>query len=175
MFGLPTPFTPIQILWINIIMDGPPAQSLGVEGPEENIMNRAPEKGNILNKNILIKIAVAGIVMAIGTLSLYYYELSTTGNETFAITMAFTVFVMYQIFNAINNRANSKEKNKFFWIAISASFVLQVLVIYLPFLQGIFKTTAIGIIEWVLIILVSGTILISDKIVNRFMDTNKSK
>jgi Ca2+-transporting ATPase len=181
---MPVPFNPIQILWINIIMDGPPAQSLGVEGAEENIMNRLPEKGNILNKNILIKIAIAGIVMAIGTLGLYIYELMVSNGISFwelfnspvnlytatATTVAFTVFVMYQIFNAINNRAKSKEKNNFFWIAISASFFLQLLVIYLPYLQGIFRTTAIGIVEWILIILVAGTILISDRIVNRFFN-----
>lgn len=170
IIGLPIPFNPIQILWINIIMDGPPAQFLGTEGAEENIMNRAPEKGNILTKNTLIRILIAGIVMATGTLILYFYELSSTsGNVKIATTMAFTVFVMYQIFNAINNRANSKEKNNFFWIAIFASFLLQLLVIHLPQLQGIFKTTGIGIVQWILIIIVSGIILLSERIVNRFL------
>lgn len=169
LLGLPVPFNPIQILWINIIMDGPPAQSLGTEGAEENIMNRMPEKGNILTKNILIKIVLTGIVMAVGTLALYFYELSSSNNLALATTVAFTVFVMYQIFNAINNRSNSKEKNNFFWISISASFLLQLVVIYLPYLQGIFKTTAIGAMEWILIIIVAGTILISDKIVNKFI------
>ena len=173
LLSLPIPFNPIQILWINIIMDGPPAQSLGTEGAEENIMNRAPEKGNILNKNTLTRIIIAGVVMAVGTLALYFYELSSTdGNIKIATTVAFTVFVMYQLFNAINNRANSNEKNNFFWIAISISFLLQLLVIYLPYLQGIFRTTAIGIIEWILIVIVATTILVSEKILNRFMTKN---
>lgn len=173
LLSLPIPFNPIQILWINIIMDGPPAQSLGTEGAEENIMNRAPEKGNILNKNTLTRIIIAGVVMAVGTLALYFYELSSTdGNIKIATTVAFTVFVMYQLFNAINNRANSNEKNNFFWIAISISFLLQLLVIYLPYLQGIFRTTAIGIIEWILIVIVAATILVSEKILNRFMTKN---
>ncbi|WP_297898546.1 cation-translocating P-type ATPase [Methanobrevibacter sp.] len=171
LLSLPVPFNPIQILWINIIMDGPPAQSLGTEGAEENIMDRAPEKGNILNKNTLTRIIIAGLVMAVGTLLLYFYELtSTNGNIKIATTVAFTVFVMYQLFNAINNRANSNEKNNFFWIAISVSFLLQLLVIYLPYLQGIFRTTAIGITEWVLIIIVAATILVSEKILNKVMD-----
>ena len=170
LLSLPIPFNPIQILWINIIMDGPPAQSLGTEGPEENVMERTPEKGNILNKNTLIRIAIAGIVMALGTMSLYFYQLSIDQNLKVATTVAFTVFVMYQIFNAINNRANSKEKNNFFWIAILASFALQLLVIYLPYLQGIFRTTAIGITEWILIVIVAGTILVSERILNIFMN-----
>jgi Ca2+-transporting ATPase len=169
ILSLPVPFNPIQILWINIIMDGPPAQSLGVEGAEQNIMERKPEKGDILSKNILLKIAISGIVMAVGTLLLYFYELSSTNNEAIATTVAFTVFVMFQIFNAINCRAKSKESNNFFWIAILASFILQLLVIYLPYLQGIFRTTAIGIMEWILIIIVSAMILISERIVNKVM------
>ncbi|OQD58165.1 Ca2+-transporting ATPase [Methanobrevibacter arboriphilus JCM 13429 = DSM 1125] len=173
LLSLPVPFNPIQILWINIIMDGPPAQSLGTEGAEDNIMNRAPEKGNILNKNTLTRIIIAGVVMAVGTLALYFYELSSTdGNIKISTTVAFTVFVMYQLFNAINNRANSNEKNNFFWIAISISFLLQLLVIYLPYLQGIFRTTAIGITEWILIVIVAATILASEKILNRFMTKN---
>jgi len=172
LLSLPVPFNPIQILWINIIMDGPPAQSLGTEGAEEDIMNRSPEKGNILNKNTLTRIIIAGIVMAVGTLALYFYELSYNGNIKIATTVAFTVFVIYQLFNAINNRANSKEKNNFFWIAISVSFLLQLLVIYLPYLQGIFRTTAIGVTEWVLIIVVAATIILCEKILNRFMVKN---
>ncbi|RBQ24205.1 Copper-exporting P-type ATPase B [Candidatus Methanobinarius endosymbioticus] len=171
ILSLPVPFNPIQILWINIIMDGPPAQSLGNEGAEENIMQRAPEKGNILTKNTLIRILISGIVMAVGTLLLYFYELSSTsGNIKVATAVTFTVFVMYQIFNAINNRANSKKKNNFFWIAILVSFLLQLLVIYLPQLQAIFRTTGIGIFEWILIIVAAGTILVSERIVNIFLD-----
>lgn len=169
IIGLPMPFTPVQILWINIIMDGPPAQSLGVEGPEKNIMKRKPEKGNILSKNTLIRIIIAGSVMAIGTLLLYFYELSYSNDLRIATTVAFTVFVMFQIFNAMNSRAKSDEKNKFFWVSIVLSLLLQLIVIYAPVMQGIFKTTYIGIFEWILILIVSGTILISERIVNKFI------
>jgi len=174
---LPVPFNPIQILWINIIMDGPPAQSLGVEGCEENIMNRNPEKKDILNKNNLIKIIIGGVVMAIGTLAIYFYELSIASNnlnkstvEIKAMTIAFTTFVMFQIFNAFNNRAKTKEKNNFFWVSILACIILQLLVIYLPYLQTIFKTTAIGILDWILLIIISATILLSERIVNKVLD-----
>jgi len=177
ILSLPLPFNPIQILWINIIMDGPPAQSLGVEGAEKNIMNRNPGKGNILNKDNLGKIVIAGIVMAIGTLAIYFYELNSGAPKGLsqedihirAMTIAFTTFVMFQIFNAFNCRAKSNEKNNFFYIAIAASFILQLLVIYLPYLQIIFRTTAIGIFDWILLLLVSATILISEKVVNKFM------
>lgn len=167
LINLPIPFNPIQILWINIIMDGPPAQSLGVEPAEANVMKRAPTRGNIIPKRNLIKIAIAGIVMSVGTLILYIYELSTGASTITAMTVAFTVFVMYQIFNVFNCRAKGSIPNKTLIIAVGASLLLQICVIYVPYLQGIFKTTAISYVEWVLILLVASTIFISEFISER--------
>ena len=173
LLPIPTPFTPIQLLWINIIMDGPPAQSLGLEGPEENIMRRPPEKGEIISKKTMIKITISGIVMTIGTLGLFIYELSSgvPNVKTKAITIAFTVFVLYQLFNALNYRSSSNTRNTVLWLSLIASFILQVLVIYVPFLQTIFKTCSIGLFDWVLIAIVSAIILVTDKITNKILDT----
>lgn len=174
LLPIPTPFTPIQLLWINIIMDGPPAQSLGLEGPEKDIMRRPPEKGELINRKTIIKITISGIVMAIGTLGLFIYELNNGVGDvkTKAITIAFTVFVLYQLFNALNYRSSSKTRNTMLWLSLIGSFILQVLVIYVPFLQTIFKTCAIGLFDWVLIIIVSAIILLTDKIANRIVDGN---
>ena len=172
LLPIPTPFTPIQLLWINIIMDGPPAQSLGLEGPEKDIMRRPPEKGELINRKTMIKITISGIVMAIGTLGLFIYELNNGVGDvkTKAITIAFTVFVLYQLFNALNYRSSSKTRNTMLWLSLIGSFILQVLVIYVPFLQTIFKTCAIGLIDWILIIIVSAIILVTDKIANKSID-----
>ena len=167
IMGLPVPFNPIQVLWINIIMDGPPAQSLGVEPAEKNVMERPPLKEEIIPRKNLIKIIVAGVVMTIGTLALYYYLLTNNTDIIKATSMAFTVFVMYQIFNVFNCRADHGFSNKFLYIAIGASFLLQLGVLYLPFLQGVFRTTALGLIDWVSILLIASTILISDWLVER--------
>lgn len=165
--SLPVPFNPVQLLWINIIMDGPPAQTLGVEGAEKDIMKREPTSGDILNKNVLIKIIISGIVMAIGTIALYTYQLKIGASSTKAMTVAFTMFVVYQLFNAYNSKADSEEKSKMLYFAILLSFALQLLVIYIPDLQIIFRTTTIGLIDWILIFLIGCTILLSDKIVNK--------
>jgi len=173
IFSLPVPFNPIQVLWINIIMDGPPAQSLGVEPPEKNVMNRPPLKEEIIPRKNLLKIVIAGVVMTVGTLALYSYILSadpSPANENVkAMTMAFTVFVMYQIFNVFNCRSESGFSNKFLLLAVGASVLLQLGVIYLPFLQGIFRTTALGAFDWVLILLIASTILVSDWLAERFI------
>lgn len=164
LINLPIPFNPIQILWINIIMDGPPAQSLGVEPSEEGVMERPPSKGNIIPKRNLIRIAIAGIVMSVGTLLLYYYKLTSGASILTATTVAFTVFVMYQLFNVFNCKAKGMIPNKTLIIAVVASFLLQLCVIYIPFLQGIFRTTAISYVDWALILIVASTIFISELI-----------
>lgn len=173
IFSLPIPFNPIQVLWINIIMDGPPAQSLGIEPPEKNVMNRPPLKEEIIPRRSLLKIAIAGVVMTIGTLALYSYilgtDLSPAHENVKAMTMAFTVFVMYQIFNVFNCRSERGFSNKFLFLAVIASVLLQLGVIYLPFLQEIFRTTALGVFDWVLILLVASTILVSDWLAERFI------
>ncbi len=169
VMGLPIPFNPIQVLWINIIMDGPPAQSLGVEPPEKGVMERPPLKEEIIPRKNLIRIVVAGVVMTVGTLALYNYLLSGGADLTKAMTMAFTVFVMYQIFNVFNCRSDGGFTNKFLFIAVGASFLLQLGVIYLPFLQGIFRTTSLGAFDWVLVLLISCTIFISDWLVGKFI------
>jgi Ca2+-transporting ATPase len=108
--------------------------------------------------------------MAIGTLALYSYilgtDLSPAHENVKAMTMAFTVFVMYQIFNVFNCRSergfSNRFSNKFLFLAVLASVLLQLGVIYLPFLQGIFRTTALDVFDWILILLVASTILVSD-------------
>lgn len=165
---LPLPFNPVQLLWINIIMDGPPAQSLGVEASDRNIMNVAPSDENILSINNLTHISLIGIVMALGTLGLYVYELSIGSTQLLASSCAFTVFVIYQLFNVFNCRSRSDEKNKTLIIAVLVSFILQLCAIYVPFLQSIFHTTSIPLISWIPIIIIALTIFVAERIIRRF-------
>jgi len=167
LLSLPLPFNPVQLLWLNIVMDGPPAQTLGMEGGEKNIMHRPPETGDILTKNTLLKIFITGLVMAIGTVIAFSYEIYTGSTTKRAMTIAFTLFVMYQLFNAYNGKANSEKSSKYLYMGILLSFILQVLIIYAPQLQVIFRTTPIGLLDWIAITIVASTIILSDKIINR--------
>ena len=148
-------------------MDGPPAQTLGIEGGEKNIMERPPESGDILTKNTLLEILISGLVMAIGTIILFHYELSINQSIQKPMTIAFTVFVMYQLFNAYNRKSNSEKSSKYLYLAILISFLLQVLIIYTPQLQLIFRTTSITLFDWVLIIIFASTIIITEKIIRK--------
>ncbi|OWT32577.1 hypothetical protein BGI41_06960 [Methanobrevibacter sp. 87.7] len=173
IINIPLPFNPIQILWINIIMDGPPAQSLGNEGPEKNLMHRKPENGEILEKRDYLRIIIFGLTMAIGTLGLFIYELKSNQSlginecKTKAMTVAFTVFVVYQLFSAYCNKSNSTVKNRAFTISILISFILQLAVIYISPLQTIFRTTGLDIIDWISIFIVAFTIFIVEYILRK--------
>ena len=169
LLSLPIPFNPVQLLWINIVMDGPPAQTLGMEGAEKDIMQRTPETGDILNRNILIKILISGLVMAIGTIGVFAYYINTNMGTKKSMTVAFTLFVMYQLFNAYNGKANSDKSSKYLLMGILLSLVLQILIIYLPQLQIIFRTTGLGIFDWIIIVIVAFTIILADKIMNKII------
>ena len=167
LLNLPLPFNPAQLLWLNIVMDGPPAQMLGIEGAEKDIMERPPEKGDILTKNTMLQILCLGLVMAIGTICVFAYEIHLGVSTTKAMTVAFTLFVVYQLLNAFNGRANSDKSSKYLYLGIIISFMLQLLILYIPQLQMLFRTTAIGIADWIIIIIVASTILIAQKIMDK--------
>ncbi len=167
LLNLPLPFNPAQLLWLNIVMDGPPAQTLGMEGAEKDTMQRPPETGDILTKKTLLDIFLLGLVMAIGTIIVFSWEIYSGSSTNKAMTVAFTLFVVYQLLNAFNGRSNSDKSSKYLYIGLAMSFILQVLIIYVPQLQIIFRTTAISIAEWIIIILVASTILIAQKIMNK--------
>ena len=130
-------------------------------------MQRPPEKGDILTKNVLLQILFLGIVMAIGTIAVFSYEIYSGVPTTKAMTVAFTLFVVYQLLNAFNGRANSEKSSKYLYFGIIISFLLQLLILYVPQLQVIFRTTSIGAIDWVIIVLVASTILIAQKIMDK--------
>ena len=167
LLSLPLPFNPVQLLWLNIVMDGPPAQTLGIEGPERDLMQRPPETGDILTRKTLLEIFISGLVMAIGTIAVFAYELSIKSTESKAMTVAFTLFVVYQLFNAYNRKADSEKTSTYLYMAIILSFILQLLIIYLPQLQIIFRTTPISLIDWAIIIIVAFTIIVAERIMNK--------
>ena len=169
LLNLPLPFNPAQLLWLNIVMDGPPAQMLGIEGAERDIMQRPPETGDILTKNTLLQILFLGLVMAIGTIAVFSWQIYSGADTRKAMTVAFTLFVVYQLLNAFNGRANSEKSSKFLYLGIIISFILQLLILYIPQLQTIFRTTSIGIMDWIVIVIVASTILIAQKIMDRVM------
>ncbi|OAA73224.1 calcium-transporting ATPase type 2C member 1 [Cordyceps fumosorosea ARSEF 2679] len=140
------------ILWINIIMDGPPAQSLGVEAVDPDVMNKPPRKRNdpVLTRGVITRVLISAFIIMVGTMLIYSHEMLADGQVTRRdTTMTFTCFVLFDMFNALSCRSESKSilrgevglfsNNLFNW-AVSLSIVGQILVIYLPALQEVFQT-----------------------------------
>ena len=166
------PFTALQILWVNIIMDGPPALALGVDPAEPGTMQKQPRPANerLLTRGRLVRILGLGLVMAAGTLvvlTLAPVLFPDSAEDTaFASTLAFTTFVFYQVFNLLNVRSDTQSvfsiqtlTNRSIWVALVAVIVLQVCVVQLEVLQGLFDTTELTAPQWGLAVLVGSSAL----------------
>lgn len=178
-FGLPNPLNAMQILWINILMDGPPAQSLGVEPVDHEVMNKPPRKRSekILTQSLLKRVAQSAIMIIIGTLYVFIKEMSTDGEITARdTTMTFTCFVFYDMFNALACRHYSKSifemglKNKMFNFAVAGSLVGQLCAIYVPFFQAIFQTEALSFGDLLGLLFITSTVFIGDEIRKRLLN-----
>ncbi|MBW2416997.1 MAG: cation transporting ATPase C-terminal domain-containing protein [Deltaproteobacteria bacterium] len=135
LLGLPLPFTPIQILWVNLIMDGPPAMALGVDPARPGVMRVAPRVRNasMLPIGRVLRLFVLGSIMAAGTLGVLSHGLDV-GSPEYARTLAFTTLVAFQIFNVFNIRDESASAfgwqtfaNRSLWLALGAVVALQFL------------------------------------------------
>jgi len=165
--GLATPFTAIQILWVNIIMDGPPAMTLGVEPTRPGIMRDTPRQADagILSLHRLWRIGLYGATMAVGTLGLYVWAMEASG-EAKAMTLAFTTFVLFQFFNIFNARAEhgSAFNRQFFansklWMALAGVVLLQIVAVHWGPAQVIFDTVDLTLNEWLLATAVASSVL----------------
>ncbi|KAL9587035.1 MAG: hypothetical protein Q9212_000487 [Teloschistes hypoglaucus] len=154
--GFRNPLNAMQILWINILMDGPPAQSLGVEPVDPAVMSRPPRSrtARVLSQSVIKRVLTSATVIMLGTLIIYIREMSTdhsiSARDT---TMTFTCFVFFDMFNALTCRSEGKSVlkgeiklagNRMFNLAVGGSLLGQMAVIYLPFLQRIFQTEGLG-------------------------------
>ena len=169
--GFATPFTAIQILWVNIIMDGPPAMTLGVEPARPGIMQQPPRAASaaILSWQRLWRIGLYGLTMAAGTLGIYAWGLAR-GGPLLAGTLAFTTFVLFQFFNIFNARVEhgSAFNAQFFsngklWAALLAVVGLQVLVVHWGPAQALFDTVDLQPDEWGMAALVASSTLLLDE------------
>lgn len=151
LFGLPIPLTPLQILWINLVTDGLPGLALSQEPAERNVMKRPPRapNENLFDRRMVIDILWVGIL--IGVMSLLSGYLTFKQDSAVWHTMVFTTLTMAQMGQALAVRS---ERDLLFEIgffsnkqligAVLLTVLLQLGVIYLPFMQRIFETTALS-------------------------------
>ncbi|XP_017716287.1 PREDICTED: calcium-transporting ATPase type 2C member 2 isoform X1 [Rhinopithecus bieti] len=157
VFNLPSPLNAMQILWINIIMDGPPAQSLGVEPVDKDTLRQPPRSvgDTILSRALVLKIFISAVVIISGTLFIFWKEMPEDRASTpRTTTMTFTCFVFFDLFNALTCRSQTKLifeigflGNRMFLYSILGSILGQLAVIYIPLLQRVFQTENLGVLD----------------------------
>jgi len=171
--GLPLPITPSQILWVNLVTDGPSDVALGMEPKEGDEMKRKPysPKEKILTRKMFYHMIIMAVIMTVGTIGLFMYELQTGSLER-ARTIAYTTIAMFQLFNVLNCRSFTKSmfrvgilNNKYLIAGIIGSLIAQITVIYTPLLQKIFNAVPLTLFDWIAIILVSSSIFIIFEII----------
>uniref|UniRef100_A0ACB8EA90 Calcium-transporting ATPase type 2C member 2 n=1 Tax=Sphaerodactylus townsendi TaxID=933632 RepID=A0ACB8EA90_9SAUR len=186
VFNLPNPLNAMQILWINIIMDGPPAQSLGVEPVDKDAIKQPPRSvtDTILSRSLVLKILLSAAVIISGTLFVFWKEIPDTGITPRTTTMTFTCFVFFDLFNALTCRSQTKLiteigvlRNRMFLYSVLGSILGQMAVIYIPPLQKIFQTENLGALDLLFLTgLASSVFILSElvKVCGRFCCRTKT-
>ncbi|MEU9788107.1 cation-transporting P-type ATPase [Streptomyces phaeochromogenes] len=168
--GLPSPLTAAQLLWVNIIMDGPPAMALAVDPARDDVMRHPPRDAGerILDAHRLFAIGRAGAVMATGTVTLLAVARSYVAPDT-ALTMAFTTFVLFQLFNALSVRADDgpllgryQLRNRVLWLCLAGVLAVQVAVVHLPWAHTAFGTVPLTATQWALCLGTASTVLLAE-------------
>ncbi|MDX3866476.1 cation-translocating P-type ATPase [Streptomyces scabiei] len=171
------PFTALQILFVNLVMDGPPAMSLGVDPVSPDAMSKPPRPTGepILNRTRLARILLTSAVMAAGTLAVLTWgpgPESEPGQATVAGTMAFVTFVFFQVYNLLNVRHDTHSvfsrrtlENPSMFVAGAVVIVLLVLIVEMDALHGFFTTTNLTSSQWLVCAAVGSTILWTGELV----------
>jgi Ca2+-transporting ATPase len=166
------PLLATQILWINLVTDGPPALALGVDAADEGLMHQPPRPigEGVLTPRMWRGIVFVGVIMAVGTLYVLDSSLpggfvEGRGDLRYAQTMAFTTLMLFQIVNVFNARSDERSAfthlftNRWLWAAVGMSLSLQVAVVYVPLLQRAFGTVGLNGRDWLFCTAVASSVM----------------
>ena len=151
--GLPLPLFPIQILWVNLVTDGLPGIALGLDPPDEDVMKRPPirPEAGIFTKKLVFQIVFRGILTGLCTLGAFISILHISGVEA-GRTAAFLTLVLIQLVHAFECRSYDKSllemdprENSLLVISAGLSLLMMGAVIYVPWLQSIFRTVPLAL------------------------------
>lgn len=168
------PLVAVQILWINLITDGLPPMALSVEPPDRGLMRQKPrnvEEGLITRREIASGLGIGGLI-TLQALIVLVWALDSGFSISKLQTMIFTLVVFSEMFNAFNWRSDRYSvfslglfTNKPLIYAVLITVILQLMVIYVPFLQFAFGTVPLSLPEWGIILALASTTLIFMEII----------
>jgi Ca2+-transporting ATPase len=166
--GLPLPLLPAQILWLNLVTDGFPDIALSMEPSTSDVLAEPPRRkdAHIITKNVLFLTVLTATLMCAGTLWLFVRALEADGIGH-ARTVAFTAMALFQLWNVFNMRSATTSmftlglrSNPFVLMAVGLSLTLQLSILYVPALRGIFETHPLSFADWITIAAVAGSVFV---------------
>ena len=165
ILSLPSPLTAVQILWVNLVTDSLPAIALGMEKPDESVMERPPVRpdSGLFSRGEKLLILLEGIT--VGLLSLAAYVI---GGDESGQTMAFCVLSMSQLFHSFNMHSEKPviftHPNFPLLVSFVISSALQLSALLIPPMMGVFSTVTLNVSEWLTVFALSSSILVVGEI-----------
>lgn len=181
MLGLPLPYLPAQLLWINIVTNGLQDIALAFEPGEKNVLERPPRdpQAGIFNRLLVERTIYVALLIAAGVIYVFIDSLNRGMSLEKARTIAVTTMVFFQFFQAFNSRSEMRSLfrmnpmgNPFLFFGTLAAIGAHLAAIYLPAMQWLFRMEPISPMEWMRIGLISVTVIILveiDKLVRRMI------
>jgi Ca2+-transporting ATPase len=169
ILGVPIPYIPAQLLWINLVTNGLQDVALAFEPGEKGIIDRPPRNPGegIMSRLLVERTVLVGLVISAGIVWNYVTALNEGASLEKARTVAVTTMVFFQFFQAWNSRSEHESLfrmnplgNPFLFYSMIAAFLAQVAFIYAPPLQWVFRTVPITGVEWLRILAVSGAVVV---------------
>jgi Ca2+-transporting ATPase len=158
LLGMPIPLRPVHLLWLNLVSDGAPALALGMEKGDRDIMKQPPRppREPVINRDMAIGIGVIAVVDAVAILLAFHLGLQRyPGNLEAAQTIAFVTLCTSELLRAFTARSEYNSifaigvfSNRWMVWAVSASFLLVLMVVYVPFLNPFFDTVPLTLDDW---------------------------
>jgi len=180
LMNWPLPFIAVQILWINLVTNGLQDIALAFEPGEPGILKRKPRASGegILTGRLIERLGGVGIVLAAGTLYMFWRTMEQTNDLDMARTVAMTQMVVFQFFHVLNCRSLDRSlfkinffSNKFLFISLFMALLAHISLLYVDFMQMIFRTVPLTIDQWIMIFAVGSLVILGgelDKIVNHW-------
>ena len=166
--GIPIPYFPAQLLWINLVTNGLQDVALAFEPGEKGIIKRPPRdpKEGIMSRLMIERSIIVGLLISVGVIYNFVDALDKGASVEKARTIAVTTMVFFQFFQAWNSRSERESifrisliSNPFLFYTMLAAFLAQLAFVYVPALQWVFRTEPITADEWLQIGVISMTVI----------------